>query len=495
MRKEISPLTNTPEQYTRSAVETTLLIGLSKVDKNSQQQEFFHGSLCEHQDNSWKSKGKLWLKKNKLIYGCWLHYKAFRLRHAARASFRTHLIIRLKKNRVVRYLIDKKNQPRLAQSDHELLIQLLTISTSISQKCDALGLQVNEVVACLSNPTRNTTDTQLERTRNAITMQNNERFKQVWESISVLRNQNDGLLNMLMHLEGNMTSRNDTALSILTSAHHKLDQLSIATQQVVSTQRQCYTTVSGSDAICIQYNWDILLAVPNSDWRLAMYLSMGGYFEYGTEKLFREIIQEGMIVLDIGANCGIYSLHALKQNAEVYAFEPTPSTFEILRQNVGMNGYEFSTKVHLFNVAAANESSTASLHISDHTCGHNSMFFQGETSHQIEVKTERIDRLLKNVKVDCFKLDVEGAEIIALDGMKELLHSNDDIIGFIEFSPNNLRHAATDPKVLYEMLLSYGFTSIQVINEADGSLIPVTSYDDIQSVDSVNLLLKKEGLS
>ncbi|MDD3333887.1 MAG: FkbM family methyltransferase [Eubacteriales bacterium] len=597
---------NTSEPFTRQAVEAALLQGLNQLEPIDPQKPVFHGSICELPDNTLKSKVKLRLKKNRLIYGCWLRYKALRARRASRASFKTRVKFRLKNNRLVRFLINKKKEPGLVREDHELLLQLLQIATINSQKCDATSIllstvanvtninsekcdeltlladkligQADELLAntgFLTEHVQQVSDVREQLTehyrQSAIALDalqqqhdnlssvlhqlqelvkqdkagNGERLDKLTsvqnqlnglsntlqqadirvgerlDKLTSVQNQLNGLSNTLQQadihvgerldklnhmqeqLDGltgalqqtniNANADQNTALTILTGAHEKLDALSLGMQQLAGDQRRCHTAVSGSDAICIQYDWDILLAVPKSDWRLAMYLSTGGHFEYGTEKLFRETVHEGMVVLDIGANVGVYTLHALKQQAEVYAFEPTPLTYSILRLNTEMNGFEFSHKVHLFNVAASNKYGVANFQEVEYTCGHNSLYEQETGFHRIEVSTDLIDHLVGNIKVDCFKLDVEGAEMIALEGMEQLLQANTSIIGFVEFAPGNLRRASVEPEVYYNKLLAYGFLDMQVINEADGSLTPVASYEQIQHVDSVNLLLKKRS--
>jgi len=55
------------------------------------------------------------------------------------------------------------------------------------------------------------------------------------------------------------------------------------------------------------------------------------YFQGGVS------ISPGDIVLDVGANIGIFTLFAAKQGAQVYAFEPVPPTFEVLQQNIRLH--------------------------------------------------------------------------------------------------------------------------------------------------------------
>jgi len=67
-----------------------------------------------------------------------------------------------------------------------------------------------------------------------------------------------------------------------------------------------------------------------------------GRYERFTMQLFKEALAPGMVVCDIGAHIGIYSLLAAQhvgREGRVYAFEPDPRTFPYLVRNIEQNGF------------------------------------------------------------------------------------------------------------------------------------------------------------
>jgi FkbM family methyltransferase len=70
-------------------------------------------------------------------------------------------------------------------------------------------------------------------------------------------------------------------------------------------------------------------------------------YEIFVEKLY---LQEGIsilpgdIVFDVGANIGVFTLCAAQHGARVYAFEPVPSTFEVLQRNIHLHGFDSVAK-------------------------------------------------------------------------------------------------------------------------------------------------------
>jgi hypothetical protein len=103
-------------------------------------------------------------------------------------------------------------------------------------------------------------------------------------------------------------------------------------------------------------------------WYLKLFSSTKGKYEEGTTKVFKKHLRKGMIMIDIGANIGYYSLIAARivgKDGKVFAFEPHPSNYEWLRKNIEINGF---TNVIPINKAIADKNDLAKLFCSD-VCG------------------------------------------------------------------------------------------------------------------------------
>ena len=124
--------------------------------------------------------------------------------------------------------------------------------------------------------------------------------------------------------------------------------------------------------------------------------------------------------LDIGANKGVYSWFLKDLSAKVYAFEPNPKLYRILRRLSG-------AKVAALPYALSDRTGKAELRVPRHRKGGFSN--QGgslsavkvaDDYMAVEVETRRLDDLdLRNVGF--VKIDVEGFEQAVLDGARETL--------------------------------------------------------------------------
>ncbi len=237
---------------------------------------------------------------------------------------------------------------------------------------------------------------------------------------------------------------------------------------------------------------EYIIGVPSEEWRLAVFLSKYGFFELGAEKYFRSIIKEGMNVLDVGAYLGIYTLHALAAGCTVYSYEPTPKIFDILTDNVRINGFEPTHRAHLFNYVVADKEGQAKYSVTGNGVGQmNSLYALNTDDSILDMKTISLDNHLANLDhVDLAKIDVEGAEPIVIKGMRGIIDRNPNLKIIMEFAPTNLRRGRVEPIDFIHDIRSMGL-QIRLIHEETGEIIEI---DDsaLCAVFSVNVLLTKE---
>jgi FkbM family methyltransferase len=182
-----------------------------------------------------------------------------------------------------------------------------------------------------------------------------------------------------------------------------------------------------------------------------------GYERIETE-LFKELVTEGMTVVDVGANIGYYSLIAARlvgNTGKVYAFEPEPGNYQLLVRNIEANGY---TNIVPVNIAISNEGGKVKLYVdpassSTHSFAQDNTNIKGDA---IEVETVTLDDFFGGEKVDFIKLDAQGAEGLVLDGATGVL-KQDKLKIMMEFWPDGLDRLGTEPLDLLHKLQEMEF--------------------------------------
>jgi len=200
-------------------------------------------------------------------------------------------------------------------------------------------------------------------------------------------------------------------------------------------------------------------------------LSVRGIWEpFGTE-VFKKHIKEGDTVLDLGAFIGYYTLIAAKlvgKKGKVYAFEPDPNNFVILKKNVELNGYK---NVVLIQKAVSNENRKCRLYLSENNFGEHSIYGSKTGRKFIEIKSVKLDDIPID-KVNFIKMDIQGAEWSAIQGMSSILKRNKKLKIYTELDPFALRKAGVEPQEYLKLLIDNGF-NLYNINELKQRLEPI----------------------
>jgi FkbM family methyltransferase len=213
-----------------------------------------------------------------------------------------------------------------------------------------------------------------------------------------------------------------------------------------------------------------------------------GSYEAGTTYVFSKVIHRGMTVVDLGAGVGYYTLLAAKAvgtQGTVYAFEPDPVNYSFLLRNVKVNGYH---NVVAQQKAVSNTIGYVKLFLDDRYSGHSLYFRNGLSKRALTVETTTLDAFFKEKgwpRVDVVKMDIEGAEKFALEGMQKLSERNETLKLFIEFAPPCQRAAGVKDEDFFTTLLTLGFGRILAIKDDPVQLMRVKIPEDIPRLRSM----------
>ena len=167
------------------------------------------------------------------------------------------------------------------------------------------------------------------------------------------------------------------------------------------------------------------------------YLYLYGFSEESLTQSVSKYLKKGMTFLDVGSHVGYYSVLASKlvgEKGEVFAFEPTPSTYELLYSNV-----KKFNNVSAFPLAAWSQ--TQDLNFLDYGpfyAGVNSYtearmsaeYLKKAAPDKLRVKAVSLDDFCQafRLKPDFVKIDAESAELSVLKGMPTVIKNDKPII-------------------------------------------------------------------
>src|SRR5258708_7373683 len=176
-------------------------------------------------------------------------------------------------------------------------------------------------------------------------------------------------------------------------------------------------------------------------------------YEKEAREVFCSAIRPGCTVLDVGANIGFYTLLAAKRGAQVFAIEADPFNAAMLRHHVKINN--LSERVTVFEIAATDAAKTIPLYRHPFNLGESNIVAKGQHSGMIEGRT--IDSL-ELPPINICKMDIEGAELMALHGMKQTMDRSPQMKLFVEYA----QHLGAGEELLE--FLRANFSSVQAID-------------------------------
>lgn len=214
--------------------------------------------------------------------------------------------------------------------------------------------------------------------------------------------------------------------------------------------------------------------------------------EPGTGDVLRRLIQPGMVVADVGANIGLLTLvmaWATGPGGRVIAFEPEAVPRSNLEKMKHLNGLSW---VEVRDQAVGERAGRLTFHVSD-IIGHSSLYAlpDAEEARTVEVEVVRLDDVAPAKRLDVVKIDVEGAELDVLAGMKSVIAKNPDLAIVAEFGPEHLKRVGQTPAQWFKAFGDAGFTPY-LIDETRGDCVK-TNAKAAAKIISANIAFVRAG--
>ena len=147
------------------------------------------------------------------------------------------------------------------------------------------------------------------------------------------------------------------------------------------------------------------------------------------KRMYLSLIRKGDVVIDIGANVGYFTMlfsDLVGPSGEVHAFEPLPSTFELLSGNIRRFPAHKNVILNCFALGEQDQRTTLFVPNEDHgqaaLAQHRVGSWATNRTRAVSVEMMRLDRYAERLaKIDFVKCDVEGAELLVLRGGESTL--------------------------------------------------------------------------
>jgi len=240
--------------------------------------------------------------------------------------------------------------------------------------------------------------------------------------------------------------------------------------------------------------------------RLQRKIYLTGNHEPNATTLYCQILNKGMTAVDVGAHVGWYTIiasHLVREGGNVLAFEPDPTNACQLAETIKANSLH---NVRLYRYALGESNETVELNLatdsSAHSLGRSEVtdgFFKGGiggAGRTVSVACTTLDDVLEartDRTVDLVKIDVEGAELLVLRGMRRVIKENSELYIFCDVHENKFPAFGYKADDLYDFLDHCGLRVF--ILQADGSVQLLQDLTRRPSLDLYTIIAtKREGI-
>lgn len=205
-----------------------------------------------------------------------------------------------------------------------------------------------------------------------------------------------------------------------------------------------------------------------------------GSYEQHVASVFSAHVKEGMTVLDVGANAGFFALMAAARvgaRGRVFAVEPCQDNVKLLLASAQENGFD---NLEVFLCGASDRSGTVALARSFSTASIARFAADEEVDTEIAMVFP-LDRLIPvDASVDIIKIDIDGAEYLAMKGASDILRRSRPLI-FTELAPRFLEAiSGVGPREYLQLFTSMGYDMhVLPVSGAPGTIDCGTSFERI----------------
>jgi FkbM family methyltransferase len=201
-----------------------------------------------------------------------------------------------------------------------------------------------------------------------------------------------------------------------------------------------------------------------------LYSVYKNYADRAERNLLRRVLFPGAVVVDAGANIGIYSLFladCVGPTGVVHSFEPAPENFGRLRAAT-----RELPNIRANSAAVGERTQKSQLYVSeDLNVDHRAYAPATESRPAIEIEMVALNDYFKpGATVDLIKLDLQGYELHALRGAERVVSDNSSIKVLWEFWPHGLQSAGVGWLDLLQLIRGFGMNVFELENN---SLVPL----------------------
>ncbi len=202
-------------------------------------------------------------------------------------------------------------------------------------------------------------------------------------------------------------------------------------------------------------------------------------YEPAETAFVERMLEPGACAIDLGANLGYFTMLMAQRvgaDGHVYAFEPVPRNAELLERSRAEN--KFEERITVTRAAVADAAGTVKMIVPLHTINWGGPYIDDKETlppqhEHVSVPAVRLDDVSLRHPVRFIKLDIEGAELLALRGARQLLQHDRPVV-MCECNPPQLQNVShATPQEFVHLMQAMKYTVGQLRGSSIAAVDPL----------------------
>jgi FkbM family methyltransferase len=241
------------------------------------------------------------------------------------------------------------------------------------------------------------------------------------------------------------------------------------------------------------------LFVDSRDLSLSPQIILNGAWEPGVTQALRSLVKSGMTIVEIGANIGYFTTflgRLVGPQGCVRAFEANPEIFDLLTENIDING--LIPFVRAEQKLVCDSCGEREITLLERHRGSGSMLsftdafvaLYRDKKTTIGVPATTLDAYWKDEarSIDLVKMDAEGSEPMILQGMRRII-AQPHLTMVCEFHNQFFETGGPSAEAFLDAILGYGFVLHKITEQ--GNIAPVSTHALLASDEGAELVFLK----
>jgi|GEM_PF-1331774 len=225
-----------------------------------------------------------------------------------------------------------------------------------------------------------------------------------------------------------------------------------------------------------------------------------GTYEEGTLNLIQKLLtfaDPKGVFIDVGANIGLISLfvsRTFSNSIRIYAFEPLPSTFNILNENIKLN--EVNNIIPLRKGLGSSNKNAEIFESNSINRGASSFVKESTNVDGFQTEIIKLDDFVQDESIDsinCIKIDVKGWELEVLKGAESIFSAPNAPACIIEYSIERTTFGGqvTDIYHYFKKVNNFSVFKLTHGKEKPSKLVKVSDLQYLPDHDNIICLTEK----